>query len=176
MSCPSHALAESRRMLMREDVDLIRQLAATLDPEPMVVDLGAGSGTTAAAVFAERPAAFVTTFDINADNVNWARQFIETSHPEATMWIGQVMDSAAAARIFADASVDLLLVDSSHEYDHTVAEIDAWLPKLGPGALVWFHDYAGMYPGVTRAVDEAVAVGKFELIEARGLGWAGRKA
>lgn len=39
-----------------------------------------------------------------------------------------------------DGKVDLLFIDSSHMYDHTVREIKAWFPKLSDRATVIFHD------------------------------------
>src|SRR5437588_507863 len=36
--------------------------------------------------------------------------------------------------------VDVLFVDTSHVYDHTRAEIDAWFPHLSPRAVALFHD------------------------------------
>ena len=38
------------------------------------------------------------------------------------------------------AAIDVLFIDTSHVYDHTVAEIDAWFPLLADRALVFFHD------------------------------------
>jgi cephalosporin hydroxylase len=37
-------------------------------------------------------------------------------------------------------SIDLLFVDTSHFYEHTVQEIHAWFPLLAPRAKVLFHD------------------------------------
>ena len=49
--------------------------------------------------------------------------------------------------------IDLLFVDSSHDRDATVAEVEAWRPRLAPGALVALHDYGNpAYPGVAEAV------------------------
>jgi cephalosporin hydroxylase len=39
-----------------------------------------------------------------------------------------------------DPAVDVLFVDTSHRYEHTVAEIDAWFPHLAEEAVVLFHD------------------------------------
>ncbi len=36
--------------------------------------------------------------------------------------------------------VDVLFIDSSHVYEHTCNEIEAWFPLLAPNALVMFHD------------------------------------
>ena len=57
---------------------------------------------------------------------------------------------------------ELLLVDSSHAYAHTLRELDLWTPRLPVGALVLLHDAsafaAGFDPtgegGVRRAIDE----------------------
>ncbi len=38
------------------------------------------------------------------------------------------------------AAIDVLFIDTSHYYDHTVAEINAWFPLLADHALVFFHD------------------------------------
>ncbi|EMA54578.1 class I SAM-dependent methyltransferase [Halococcus thailandensis] len=39
-----------------------------------------------------------------------------------------------------DSSIDVLFVDTSHRYEHTLAEIEAWFPHLSENAVVFFHD------------------------------------
>jgi len=39
-----------------------------------------------------------------------------------------------------DPSIDLLFIDTSHLYEHTVEEIRLWFPYLSAGAKVIFHD------------------------------------
>ena len=54
----------------------------------------------------------------------------------------------------ADGPVDLLFVDSTHERDATIAELEAWRPHLGPDAVVVLHDYDNpAFPGVREAVE-----------------------
>ena len=36
--------------------------------------------------------------------------------------------------------VEVLFIDTSHLYEHTLAEIDAWFPHLAERAVVFFHD------------------------------------
>ena len=176
MTCHAHQLAVSRRFLDWDDVDLIRELVSTLPAGPIkVVDLGAGSGTTASAVYAERPDANVWTVDHSAEAVGSAGQFL-SNIGVTEGWSGFVGDSVEAAALFPTLPpIDMLMIDTSHEYAPTVAELAAWLPMLRQGGIVWLHDYRGAYPGVTQAVDEAVARGEIELIAVRGLGWGGRK-
>lgn len=57
-------------------------------------------------------------------------------------------DVAFAGQGFADfcaarglpARAEVILVDTSHEYAHTRAEIAAWVPRLAPGGVLLFHD------------------------------------
>ena len=35
---------------------------------------------------------------------------------------------------------DAILIDTSHRYEHTCRELDAWLPRLAPRGVVMFHD------------------------------------
>ena len=37
-------------------------------------------------------------------------------------------------------TIDVLFIDTSHVYDHTLAEINVWFPLLADRALVFFHD------------------------------------
>lgn len=55
-----------------------------------------------------------------------------------------------------DSSLGLVYVDSDHSYNGTKAEIKYWWPKLVPGGIMAFHDYANPDYGVKRAVIEHV--------------------
>jgi cephalosporin hydroxylase len=57
-------------------------------------------------------------------------------------------DDIAIAHQFTDycrqrtinPSIDLLFIDTSHYYDHTLQEIESWFPLLNRRAKVIFHD------------------------------------
>lgn len=178
----AHDLALSRGFLRTEDVDLIetavKRLCQHRKAPLWVVNLGAGSGTTSLAVLCSVPeeiGVFIDCFDTSRENLYWCELAI-VNIGRSNDHYSHNIDSVAAAEKFHDGDLDLLLIDTSHEYAHTVAEIAAWRPKLQSNGLVWLHDYVGDYPGVTRAVDEAIAAGILEPIEVRGLGWLGRYA
>lgn len=63
-------------------------------------------------------------------------------------------DSVAAASGYVSGSLDLVFLDSSHQYKETCAEIAAWLPKVRPGGVFAGHDFTPAWPGVVRAVGE----------------------
>lgn len=60
--------------------------------------------------------------------------------PNANVVILQ-SDSVKAAASFKPESVDVIMLDTSHTYEQTHREIEAWLPKLKPGGSFLFHDY-----------------------------------
>lgn len=173
MSCSAHELAVARRFLDWEDVDLIRELVGKLpvDRNIEVVDLGSGAGTTALAVLAERDSQLrITSIDHNAAAQNWAKKAVENVGKSNFLQFILANTVEAAQDFLLD--IDLLLIDSSHEYEDTKNELSAWVPKVRSGGFVWLHDYRGPYPGVKRAIDEEKSLKE---IGVRGLGWAGRK-
>jgi predicted O-methyltransferase YrrM len=69
-------------------------------------------------------------------------------------------------------AVDAVFIDSSHEYDETVATFRTWEPVVAPGGIIAFHDWRDdAYPGVTEAVRDLGLQG-----EGRGHLFVWRKA
>eukprot|EP00294_Goniomonas_avonlea_P011841 CAMPEP_0114567426 /NCGR_PEP_ID=MMETSP0114-20121206/15472_1 /TAXON_ID=31324 /ORGANISM="Goniomonas sp, Strain m" /LENGTH=183 /DNA_ID=CAMNT_0001754009 /DNA_START=42 /DNA_END=591 /DNA_ORIENTATION=+ len=69
------------------------------------------------------------------------------------------VDSAAS---IPDDSLDLVFIDAEHTYDGTLADLEAFYPKLKEGGMLAGHDYSDGYSyknyrfGVKRAVDDFV--------------------
>jgi len=51
---------------------------------------------------------------------------------------GNDMDPAVQEQF--PAEVDVLFVDTSHKYEHTLAELRAYMPRVVPGGTAFFHD------------------------------------
>ncbi len=62
-------------------------------------------------------------------------------------------ESSHAAANFDDGSLDFVFIDANHTYEHVLADIKTWMPKMKPGGLFSGHDY-GEPCGVKQAVDE----------------------
>ena len=70
-----------------------------------------------------------------------------------------------AAREYLKGDPQAVIIDSSHQYAHTLRELDLWYPALAPGGLVFLHDATPMAArydrseqgGVRRAIDEWLA-------------------
>jgi predicted O-methyltransferase YrrM len=48
--------------------------------------------------------------------------------------------SVAASRKYLNGAPELIVLDSSHEYQSTLAELDLWYAALAPGGLIVLHD------------------------------------
>lgn len=85
------------------------------------------------------------------------REFVEVAE-------GNSLDGAstAAAEKYLGAAPELIILDSSHEYEATLRELDLWYGALAPGGLLAVHDvsrFAQSFDvtgsgGVRRAFDE----------------------
>jgi predicted O-methyltransferase YrrM len=70
--------------------------------------------------------------------------------------------SAEAAAAYLGRAPQAVIIDSSHQYAHTVKELDFWFDRLEPGGMLFLHDtseYAASFDktgqgGVRRAVLE----------------------
>jgi predicted O-methyltransferase YrrM len=109
------------------------------------------------------------SIDIDPQSTEYARQWIEraglSSHVQLVL--GNSADSEAPnrAREYFQGEVDCVIIDTSHEYEHTLTELDLWYPALRPLGLLFLHDtsrFAIQYDtsgkgGVQRAFREWVA-------------------
>jgi len=67
------------------------------------------------------------------------------------------MDSTEVTELFRDGYFDGVFLDTTHTYEDTLREIDAWLPKIKRGGIFAGHDYGARrkaHQGCKIAVDE----------------------
>lgn len=51
------------------------------------------------------------------------------------------MTSLEAAALVPDGSLDFVYIDSNHMFDHVIADLAAWTPKVKRSGIVSGHDY-----------------------------------
>lgn len=90
---------------------------------------------------------------IKAHKGSTYRQFVENLERSGCASLVKVvaLPSRQASRQFADASVDFVFIDGSHDFISVVDDITHWRPKVRSGGLVAGHDVG--YPDVKRAVE-----------------------
>jgi hypothetical protein len=114
------------------------------------VELGTGTAWTAISL-------------VLADRERTVLSYDSIERPEREQYLRLASPAARRRLTFTSAPghtgppdgerVDLLYVDSSHELEGTIREVQAWRGALAGGAVVVFDDYAHPhYPGVQEAV------------------------
>lgn len=130
-----------------------------------VIMLGAGPGVMLLAVLETNKDVPAYVVDIDEQALMYTRLHLSVIGADINVAAIHT-NSAEAAVMFPDGSVDLLIVDADHSYESVKTDIQAWWPKVKELGYVFFHDYdadgtefAGKerYPGVRQAVDEFFA-------------------
>jgi predicted O-methyltransferase YrrM len=84
------------------------------------------------------------SLDLDPDMCALARRWIVRADLQdfVEMAEGDSLDAASvdAARKYLGGDPELIVIDSSHEYRSTVAELDLWYRALAPGGLLVLHD------------------------------------
>jgi predicted O-methyltransferase YrrM len=89
--------------------------------------------------------------DIDPQMCAMARQWIERAGLAPFVHIVQ-LDSTDAktprvANDFLGGEPELIIIDSSHEYESTLLELNLWYPALTPGGLMALHDVSRFAAG-----------------------------
>ena len=138
-----------------------------------VLELGSrrGNSTLAFLAGAKESGGHVWSCDVSpvdrdpAGMLPWARV------AQWTFIRGDDMDPAA--QVLMPPECDVLFIDTSHEYEHTLAELRAYMPRVAPGGIALFHDtHLKGWPGYSWDRDVApVWAALDEYCAETGLSW-----
>jgi predicted O-methyltransferase YrrM len=142
----------------RTDAHKLAVLLSAARGRRRVVELGTGTAWTAISLILADPERVVLSYD-------------PIERPERERYLRLVSPGTRRRLTFVGASgdegprdggmVELLYIDSSHDREDTIREVEAWRPALEKGSLVVFDDYAHPdYPGVEDAVRYLELVGE----------------
>lgn len=153
------ALAASRQMASPLDIHLMRIILRELPTWPTIVQLGAGSGTLAMAVFSQDLDITLFSVDNKEDGHHYEMRALQNVGIDINngCYYSIISDSAEAGKQWEGGNVDLLIVDATHDYESVKADIEAWQPHVN--GFIFVHDYDAQgapnhYPGVKQACDE----------------------
>jgi predicted O-methyltransferase YrrM len=152
---------------------------------PQVVELGTRGGNSTSALLsaAIKAGGRMTSCDIEPRGRGGDWDFPEEwlSVPEWTFIVGDSISDAVLAQM--PAQIDVLFADTDHTYSQTLAELEAYVPRVRPGGVVLQHDTQAIYtPGAAREwtatpdVAGEVARAMDDYCEKHGLSWANRKS
>lgn len=169
--------------LFVEELETLKMLAMGLPDNPVIINIGAGGGTSCLAFKEARPDAYVITIDIQAESspfgcLHGERTVMEgAGYTLGNRWFQIHGDSSRIGRNWQDhldlglwpkGKVNFVFVDGDHSYEGCKNDIEAWLPHLD--GLIAVHDFRKHecyndedgrirphpqpWPGVDRAVEE----------------------
>ena len=124
---------------VQEYLPLLYDTAASY-PKVRVLELGTRRGNSTLAFLAAAAAVDGHVTSVDPDRVTDAPDGM-LPWRKAPWWTfvrGDDMDGAVQAAL--PGEVDVLFVDTSHEYEHTLGELRAYMPRVVPGGTALFHD------------------------------------
>jgi predicted O-methyltransferase YrrM len=159
----SISLQKAFKYLFPAEVPALKDLARSLPPNPVVINIGAGAGTSGLLFMESRPDLFLYTIDIQRDNSPFGCLFAEEQVLRAAgfgdyprRWMQFHGDSkeygkgwqSLCLKLFdnvrmgiATHKVDFVFIDGDHSYEGCKGDIEAWLPNIKPGGIIAIHDY-----------------------------------
>lgn len=157
----SQDLCEQHGMLIWPEAQILKKCASMLPADPVIVNIGAGAGTSAAAILEERPDAFIFSVDKDPallERVNLLKCGLNTKR--CIRILGKSWD---VGRNFP-CTIHMVFVDGDHGTKAVEQDIATWLPKVIPGGIMAFHDYKHPnVPELTGVVDSFM--NGYELID-----------
>lgn len=139
-----------------QEIYTLRVLAWSLAEAPVIVNIGAGAGTSGLAFAESRPDARVFTVDISPGGPlggleNERNAFAGTGLTLPTQILG---DSQAVGKAWDGPQIDLLFIDGDHSYEGCLGDLVAWREHVWTGGLIVFHDYGrDVWPDVAKVID-----------------------
>lgn len=146
MTVTAESLQDAFRYLFPDEVACLKRLAQSLPPDPIVVNIGAG--TSGLAFMESRPDVILITIDIEDRNSPFGSLYAEEEvlrragfHDAFNRYYPIKGDSKVVAKETVLALVDMVFIDGDHEYSACKGDILGWLPIIKPGGIIAVHDY-----------------------------------
>lgn len=159
MTRTAYELSDWQGYLSRGEVDLLKELAVALPPRPIIVNIGAGAGTSTLAFLEARDDSIVISIDVltNEQEVTTNEHLrLKEIEPEDAARVIRIWgDSVQVGKAWPFGFVDMVFVDGDHSEAGCRADIEAWMPHA---TLMAFHDYGSpRWGGVKGVVDRMMA-------------------
>ena len=109
-------------------------------PQVRVLEFGARKGNSTLAFLAAAEAVYGHVISVDIENVALDAEGMRPwrGHPRWKFIYGD--DTREAVHGQLPRQVDVLFIDTSHEYDHTLYELHQFMPLVVPGGIALFHD------------------------------------
>lgn len=165
----SEEVRDAFRYLFEAELPALKALVRRLPANPLVINIGSGSGTSGLAILESRPDVALITIDITdlsspfgcleaeRDVIKRAglshkagsywRQILGDSIDIGLMWSDIITQQEVRSDLPSDQhgrfyrQADMVFVDGDHSYEHAKEDIEIWLTNLKEGGIIAVHDY-----------------------------------
>lgn len=174
----AYELSQAFHFETPKEIFALRLLAWLLPERPVIVNIGAGAGTSGLCFAEARPDATIYTVDISTGGPtggmeNEKNAFAGLSLRRPIQILG---DSKEVGKTWKHGAVSMVFVDGDHSYAGCIGDVEAWREHIELGGLIVFHDYTrAEWPDVYHVVEESDALAGFEYVFSVDTIWAGRK-
>lgn len=162
----------SRNMIGETSIPAISMITALISSASIsrIVQLGHYAGFSTLMIgycfMNSRSPGRLVSIDLDPEVTDYTREWVERAGllSRITLFCGDSSDPHLAEQSVSDlaGAPELIFLDSSHAYEHTLSELDLWYPLLRPGGMILLHDvseFASQYDatgqgGVNRALGE----------------------
>lgn len=139
--------------LFVDEVLALKNLAKSLRKNPIIVNIGAGGGTSGLAFMESRTDLTLITIDIRdvsspLGSLESERTVMGDKYALNENWYQIHDDSSLVGHEWArkygktfGEKVDMVFVDGDHTYIGCSADINEWLPNIKPGGIIAVHDF-----------------------------------
>ena len=185
----AESLQAAFHYLFPDEVPALKQLAQSLPDNPIVINIGAGAGTSGLTFIESRVDLHLVTIDIQDEGsplgcLQAERDIFSERDIPIFRYTQICADSVVIGKEWLNtgkSQVDMVFVDGEHSYEGCKGDILAWLPNIKPGGIIAIHDYRKEdlfssdedfqpdkphpkpWPGVSQAVNELL-LDKYHLI------------
>jgi hypothetical protein len=158
MKRTAKSLQKAFKHLFPDEVLALKELVMSLPDNPIVVNIGAGAGTSGLAFMESRKDLRKYTIDIRRE-----KNPLGSLESEGEVLIGAGLylydrqdsihgDSKNIGLYWPshcrklwhpknDYKVDMVFIDGDHTYEGCKGDIEAWLPNIRPDGIIAVHDY-----------------------------------
>lgn len=156
----SYTLSDWLNYLSHDEIDFIKDIANKPKiNNPVIVNIGAGAGTSGLAFAEARPGADLYTVDISPGGPKGGLEGERHAFDGANLvYPTQILGDSKIVGKDWKLNIDILFVDGDHSASGIRGDIEAWVPHVKKGGYVIFHDYEqSKWPEVKKAVDELMS-------------------
>lgn len=131
-------VAARHGMMSADEVYAYKKAIELLPADPVVVNLGAGEGTSSMCVLEARPEAYIFSVDLHLRRREQLH-IQEAGLPPNRCF--RILSESWKVGWHFPYKIDLLFVDAAHYKEAVEKDIAAWTPHVKEDGIIAFHDY-----------------------------------